>query len=90
MESATAVSYSFKHRPREALQTAIWWVEYVAHTAGAPLIKPAAVKMSRFVYYSLDIYCLIGGILLLSLSSWYIILKLIFGGCKVSEKIKTN
>jgi len=60
-DAAKVVSHSFNHRPQQALHTAIWWVEHVAHTGGAPLLKPSAVEMSRFVYYSLDCYALVAG-----------------------------
>ncbi|XP_049309941.1 UDP-glucosyltransferase 2-like [Bactrocera dorsalis] len=70
MDNAKAVSFSYRHRPQSALETAIWWVEYVAKTEGAPLLKAHAVQVSRFVYYSLDIYLFIAAIIFISVVSW--------------------
>lgn len=75
MDNAKAVSHSYNHRPQTALQTAIWWVEYVAKTEGAPLAKTPARKLSRFVYYSLDVYSLLTVTLLISISSWVFIIR---------------
>lgn len=74
-EAAKAVSHSFHHRPQQALQSAVWWVEHVAHTRGASLLKPSSVEMSRFVYYSLDLYLVFGTILALVLASWISLIR---------------
>ncbi|XP_030384151.1 UDP-glucuronosyltransferase 2B1 [Scaptodrosophila lebanonensis] len=74
-DAAKAVSHSFNHRPQTALQTALWWIEHVGHTGGAPLLKPSAVEMSRFVYYSLDCYLVFGSILLLVIGSWGYVIR---------------
>ncbi|XP_034472230.1 uncharacterized protein LOC117779980 [Drosophila innubila] len=74
-DAAKAVSHSFHHRPQQTLLTAIWWVEHVAYTHGDPLIKPSSVEMSRFVYYSLDVYLVIGSILGIVIASWIALIK---------------
>ncbi|EDV54743.1 uncharacterized protein Dere_GG21135 [Drosophila erecta] len=74
-DAAKAVSHSFHHRPQQALHTAIWWVEHVAHTGGAPLLKPSAVEMSRFVYYSLDVYAVLAVVLGSIIASWVWLLR---------------
>ncbi|XP_004533721.1 UDP-glucuronosyltransferase 2B19 [Ceratitis capitata] len=70
MDNAKAVSFSYRHRPQSALETAIWWVEYVAKTEGAPLTKGHAVSLSGFVYYSLDIYLFLAFVAVISVLSW--------------------
>lgn len=37
---------------------AIWWVEHVAATKGAPFTKSSSTFLSGYVYHSLDIYTL--------------------------------
>ncbi|KAH8269748.1 hypothetical protein KR018_009818 [Drosophila ironensis] len=56
---AIEVADSYNNRIKSPLDTAIWWVEHVAETKGAPLIQPSAVHLSRFVYYSLDVYVVV-------------------------------
>ncbi|XP_067632107.1 UDP-glycosyltransferase UGT5-like isoform X2 [Eurosta solidaginis] len=91
MDHAKAVSFSYKHRPQTALETAIWWVEYVARTEGAPLAKAEAVYLSRFTYNCLDIYLFIGFISLIAMLSWGFVCSKIFGLRRsLSEKQKTN
>lgn len=59
MVNAKSISLSYTSRPVSALDTAVWWVEYVARTKGAPLLKSHAVDMAWFSYYSLDIYLIL-------------------------------
>ncbi|XP_034669406.1 UDP-glucuronosyltransferase 2B17 [Drosophila subobscura] len=63
--NALAVASAYNNRVQQPLETAIWWVEHVAETKGAPLVQPSAVHLSRFVYYSLDVYLLVISVLLL-------------------------
>ncbi|KAI9586511.1 hypothetical protein GQX74_002358 [Glossina fuscipes] len=74
-ESAKAVSYAYKHRPQTALETAMWWVEYVAATEGATLLKSHSVHMSRFTYYCLDTYLVLSSVTTLSILSCFVILR---------------
>lgn len=62
---AKEVASSYNNRIQGPLETAIWWVEHVAETKGAPLTQPSAVHLSRFVYYSLDVYSVVALSLLL-------------------------
>ncbi|XP_017029531.1 UDP-glycosyltransferase UGT5 [Drosophila kikkawai] len=62
---AKEVASTYNSRIQTPLETAIWWVEHVAETRGAPLIQPSAVHLSRFVYHSLDVYLVVALLLLL-------------------------
>lgn len=84
------VSYSFKHRPQQALDTAMWWVEYIANTEGSTLVKSASIHMSRFTYYSLDVYLIIVLTILTSLLSWYLILSRLCSKRNKTNKVKTK
>lgn len=48
------MAYEFTRRPQTAKETAVWWVEHVIATRGAPLVQLKTYEMSSFVYYSLD------------------------------------
>lgn len=68
-QQAEAIAAAYNERPQQPLETAVWWVEHVAETRGAPLLQPSAVNLNRFVYYSLDVYLVVGVLLLLILAS---------------------
>ena len=68
MENAKRVSYSYQNRLKTPLETAIWWVEYVAATNGAPLLKSQSINLSTFTYYSFDVYATIAIALFLIIS----------------------
>lgn len=38
------------------MQTAVFWIEYVVATRGAPHLKSEARNYSIFVYYNLDVW----------------------------------
>lgn len=75
-EKAKQVAFSYQNRPRSPKETAIWWVEYVAATRGAPLLKPDLNHLNPISYYSFDIYATFITILLIIATAWYyVILK---------------
>lgn len=55
-DNAKNVSHSYKYRPKQALETAVWWTEYIAKTEGGHLLRSRATYMSAFEFYCLDIY----------------------------------
>lgn len=78
LENAKKVSYSYQNRLKSPMETAIWWVEYVAATKGAPLLKSHSTNLSAIAYYSFDIYIVIVVILLVIIGfSTYILRKLL-------------
>ncbi|XP_070065012.1 uncharacterized protein [Drosophila virilis] len=85
-DAAKLVAHSFKYRPQQALQTALWWVEHVGHTGGNPLLKSSAVELSRFVYYSLDCYVAVGLILAIVIASWVALI----GRCRAKRPEQKN
>ncbi|SPP79043.1 2-hydroxyacylsphingosine 1-beta-galactosyltransferase [Drosophila guanche] len=88
-DAAKLVSHSYNHRPKQAIQTAIWWVEHIAHSHGDPLIQPSAVHMSRFVYYSLDCYVVVVLILAIVIGSWVSLIRRCCGS-KTAAKPKKD
>lgn len=53
------LSRRFRDRPMPPLETAIYWVEYVARHKGAHFMKTAAVNMPFYQYYLLDVIAFI-------------------------------
>ncbi|KAH8357059.1 hypothetical protein KR200_009485 [Drosophila serrata] len=76
---AKEVASAHNSRVQEPLETAIWWVEHVAETRGAPLTQPSAVYLSRFVYHSLDVYLVVALILLIPVLTFMGLIRLCRG-----------
>lgn len=68
--NAKTVSHSFNNRILKPLDTAIWWVEHVAATKGAPLIQSNSVYMSGFSYHLLDVYAVLALGISMIILSW--------------------
>lgn len=73
--NAKKVSYSYQNRPRTPKESAIWWVEYVAATRGAPLLKSNSRHLSTIAYYSFDVYATFAIILLVTIYPWIYIAR---------------
>lgn len=58
-ENARKVSYSFRNREHRPIDTAIWWVEHVAATRGAPFTKLHSTFMNWFEYHLIDVYAVV-------------------------------
>ncbi|XP_018570346.1 UDP-glucuronosyltransferase 1-3 isoform X1 [Anoplophora glabripennis] len=54
-QKAKDLSERFRDRPMPPLETAIYWVEYVARHKGAPYMRTAAVNMPFYKYYLIDV-----------------------------------
>ena len=68
-------------RPMSALDTAVYWVEYVIRHNGAKHMQSQAIHLNWFQYYGLDVYAFIGLVL-------YLIWKLIkFSCCFILRKL---
>lgn len=52
---AIEISHSYRHRLSDPLETAVWWVEYVAENGGNLLQSRAAVELNPLYYHSLDV-----------------------------------
>lgn len=55
-KKAKEISKRFKDRPMSALDTAVFWIEYVIRNKGADYIKNPALKMSWIESNMLDVY----------------------------------
>ncbi|XP_023940208.2 UDP-glycosyltransferase UGT5 [Bicyclus anynana] len=72
IEAAKEVSRRFKDRPMTALDTAMFWLEYVIRNKGAEYMKNPAINMSWVAYTMLDVYAFI---IILLVSALLITLK---------------
>lgn len=50
-------------RPIPPLELALWWIEYVVESGGAPLIQNESRNMHWIVYNSIEVYLICLGIL---------------------------
>lgn len=78
MEAAQNVSFSYKHRPLTPSESVVWWSEYVIKTNGAPLINSISSHLPWYIYWNIDIYCVILAVLLAVLYSWVHMYRKIF------------
>ncbi|XP_017070082.2 LOW QUALITY PROTEIN: UDP-glucosyltransferase 2 [Drosophila eugracilis] len=65
---------AFRQRPIAPLELAIWWIEYVIESRGAPHVQSEARHINWIVYNSIDVYlfCL-GLVWLLVVALWKLI-----------------
>lgn len=58
-EKAKSTSIAFRDQIKTPLEIAVFWVEHVAKTKGAPHLRSAAVDLPLYAYYNLDIYAFV-------------------------------
>lgn len=91
-KKAKEMSRRFKDRPLTALDTAVFWIEYVIRNNGADYAKNPALSMSWVESNMLDVY---GFVILVTLVIVYIFIKMVrvllgIGKKSVYSKKKTN
>lgn len=84
---AKDISVIFKDRPLSALDTAMFWIEYVIRHNGANYIKSPARDFNWIVYTMLDVY---GAVFIFCIVFGYVILKSILFVINIIRKIKIN
>lgn len=68
--NAKTVAHSFNNRIVKPLDSAMWWVEHVAETKGAPLLQSNSVYMTGFAYHLFDVYAVLALGILAIILSW--------------------
>lgn len=86
MENARHTSRLFRDRPQSALDTAIFWTEYVIRHRGAPHLQSAAVKLAWYQYLLIDVITLMLGSVLIILLVVRKLLRILLISKKVSNK----
>lgn len=89
-DNAKRLSYSFRNRNQLPIDTAIWWVEHVAETSGAPLLKSHSIFMPAYAYYSLDAYAAVIGFIVSIVCIIWILRKVFKNTATVETKSKMN
>ncbi|XP_008470291.1 UDP-glucuronosyltransferase 2B31-like [Diaphorina citri] len=84
-ENAEDLGTRFRDRPQSPLEVAIYWIEYVIKYNGAYHLQSAAVKLTWYQYYLLDIAL----VLIVGLVSVCFVLKYLCGSL-VRRKHKTE
>ncbi|XP_069675716.1 UDP-glucosyltransferase 2-like [Periplaneta americana] len=81
--NAKRLSQLFRDRPQSALDTAIYWTEYVIRHRGAPHLRSAALDLTWYQYLLLDVILVIIGFAIIVgfmiFYSFKIMLKLVTG-----------
>ncbi|XP_069670475.1 UDP-glucosyltransferase 2-like [Periplaneta americana] len=81
--NAKRLSQLFRDRPQSALDTAIYWTEYVIRHRGAPHLRSAALDLTWYQYLLLDVILVIIALIIalgfIVFYSFKIMLKLVTG-----------
>ncbi|XP_069670446.1 UDP-glucosyltransferase 2-like [Periplaneta americana] len=81
--NAKRLSQLFRDRPQSALDTAIYWTEYVIRHRGAPHLRSAALDLTWYQYLLLDVILVIIALIIalgfLVFYSFKVMLKLVTG-----------
>jgi len=83
IENARRTARIFRDRPQSALDSAMFWTEYVIRHGGAPHLQSAAVNLAWYQYLLLDVITVILGTVLLFLFA----IKRLFGILCSSKKM---
>nr|QVG59861.1 UDP-glucuronosyltransferase [Nilaparvata lugens] len=73
-------------KPMPAVETAVWWIEYVIRHQGAPHLRPACFDLTWYQYYSLDVIAFILAVILAAITVAIYALKIVvrnFTGAKL-------
>lgn len=89
-ENANKISLSYRNRIRTPKETAVWWVEHVVETNGAPFIKSYSTFMPAFSYYLLDVYFVVVLGVVISAFFWVWALRWLCLRRKKNNKVKIN
>lgn len=77
-KKAKELSERFRDRPLPPLDTAIYWVEYVARHKGAHHLRTAAVGMPLYKYLLLDVVAFLAAVMVVTLYLTFIVVRFAF------------
>ncbi|CAK1556340.1 unnamed protein product [Leptosia nina] len=78
MKKAKEVAKRFVDRPMNALDTAVFWLEYVIRHNGADHMKNPAIELNWFSYTMLDVYTFVLFVLMIVLYMILMFLRFLF------------
>ncbi|KAJ9577493.1 hypothetical protein L9F63_005936, partial [Diploptera punctata] len=76
-DAAMKISAAFRDRPQSALDTAVFWTEYVIRHKGASHLRSAAVDLPLYQYLLLDVIAVLTVVIAIISYLLYIILRVI-------------
>ena len=91
-ESAKKISKMFKDRPMSAIDTAIYWIEYVIRN-GPQSLRSHAVDLPWWKLYLIDVFVFLIACFVLTICLLVTLLKILFGylfNIGIQTKRKTN
>ncbi|KAH8348067.1 hypothetical protein KR084_003641, partial [Drosophila pseudotakahashii] len=80
----------FRDRPLKAMDTAMYWINYVIEHRGAPHLVAAGVELPRYQFYLLDIMGLALALVLLPIAALILIWRRSFSKSKSPPRKKTK
>jgi len=91
-DNAKQLSERFLDRPQSPLDTAVYWTEYVIRHKGAPHLQSAAVHLTWYQYYLLDVTAVLLLAVIFILAVVYHLFKCCLGLIfpSKSPKLKSN
>ncbi|XP_017768995.1 PREDICTED: UDP-glucuronosyltransferase 1-7C-like isoform X3 [Nicrophorus vespilloides] len=90
-KKAKQLSERFRDRPMPPLETAIYWIEYVARHKGADHMRTAAVNMPFYQYLLLDVIAFLILALAFTIFIVYHTIRITCGMCcKKTQKVKKS
>ncbi|KAJ4434825.1 hypothetical protein ANN_23396 [Periplaneta americana] len=91
--NAKRLSQQFRDRPQSALDTAIFWTEYVIRHRGAPHLRSAAADLPWYQYFLLDVVTVLLIIVVSLISVIYVVIRIllkIFSGLNRRKTSKSK
>jgi glucuronosyltransferase len=89
-ETVKKFSNFIRDRPMSALDTAIYWTEYVLRHHGAPHLHYPGADLNFFQYNSIDVILFLFGSLYISVKLMKTICKALFCRKRKNDKVKMN
>lgn len=88
INKVTDLSVRFKDRPNTAMDSAIYWIEYVIRHKGAPFMKSPIADLNWFEFHLIDIAALIIVTVILALLILFLLVRNICKLMKGSQNSK--
>uniref|UniRef100_A0AAG5DU55 UDP-glucuronosyltransferase n=1 Tax=Anopheles atroparvus TaxID=41427 RepID=A0AAG5DU55_ANOAO len=80
-ENVQRLSQLYRDRPQSAMETAVYWTEYVIRHKGAQHMRYPGVDMSFWQLHSLDVFAFLGG-------AAYALVKIISLSCRMCRRTR--
>jgi glucuronosyltransferase len=89
-QTVQRLSLLIRDRPMSALDTAVYWTEYVLRHHGAPHLHYPGADLNFFQYNSIDVILFLIGVVYLTIKILKLICKSLFCRKRKEKKVKLN